>query len=102
MSRNHDEVSGKIKAVLPFTIQGIADGDTPGGIRSKLMQGYRGQFGVAVTPKEPKMLVGRQCVVESSVRAGGSDGFCWNTVQQICGGVKALYPILWWHASLKQ
>jgi hypothetical protein len=22
-------------------------------------------------------------------------------VQQVCGGVKALYPILWWHGSLK-
>jgi hypothetical protein len=66
------------------------------------MWGCRGQVGIASTPKDPKMLIGRQCVVEGGVRIGGSDGFCWKTVQQIRGGVEALYPILWWHLSLKQ
>jgi hypothetical protein len=65
------------------------------------MQGCCGQVVVAGTPKDPEMLVGRQCVVEGVVRTGGSDGFCLKTFRLICGGVESLYPILWWHGSLK-
>jgi hypothetical protein len=101
VSRDHDVVSGKISVAIPFVVRGIADEDTPGGMRSKLMRAYRGQIGVADTPKDSKMLVGRRCVVEGGVRVGGSDGFCWKMVQQICGGMEALYPILWWHGGLK-
>jgi hypothetical protein len=52
-------VSGKISVAIPFVVRGIADEDTPGGMRSKLMRAYRGQIGVADTPKDSKMLVGR-------------------------------------------
>jgi hypothetical protein len=90
MLGDHDTISGKINATIPFVVQGIDGEDTPGGTRSKLMRGYHGQIGVADTPKDLKMLVGRQCVVEGGVRVGGSDGFCWKMVQQICGGVEAL------------
>jgi hypothetical protein len=48
------------------------------------------------------VLIGRRCVVEDGVRTGGSDGFHRKTVQQVCGGVETLYPILWWHENLKQ
>jgi hypothetical protein len=54
--------------VIPFVVRGIADENTPGGTRSKLMRGCRGQVGVAGTPKDPKMLVGRRFVIEGSVR----------------------------------
>jgi hypothetical protein len=87
--------------VIPFVVQGIANENTPGGMGSKLMWGCRRQAGVVDTPKNPEMLVGRQCVVGGGVRTGGSDGFHRKMVQQVCGGVKALYPILWWHGSLK-
>jgi hypothetical protein len=76
MSGDHDAVSGKIKVVVPFVVRGIADEDTPGGTRSKLMWGYRGQVGIAGTPKDPEMLIGKWCVVEGGVRAIGGDGFC--------------------------
>jgi hypothetical protein len=42
VSGDHSAVSGKIKAVIPFVIQGIVDEDTSGGTRSKLMQGCCG------------------------------------------------------------
>jgi hypothetical protein len=100
MSGDHDVISGKIEAVIPFVVRGIADENTSGGTRSKLMRSYCGYVGIAGTPKDSEMLVGRRCVVEGGV--SGSDGFCWKTVQQICGGMEALYPILWWHWSLKQ
>jgi hypothetical protein len=100
--RDHNAVSGNIKTVIPFVVKGIADKDTPGATRSKLMRDCRGQVGVAGTLKDPEIVVGMQCVVEGGVRAGDSDGFCWKTVQQIYGSVEALYPILWWHGCLKQ
>jgi hypothetical protein len=66
------------------------------------MRGCRGHVGIACTPKNPEMPIGRWCVVEGGVRTGGSDGFCRKMVQQVCGGVETLYPILWWYGSLKQ
>jgi hypothetical protein len=54
--------------VIPFVVRGIANENTPGGTRSKLMRGCRGQVGVAGTPKNPKMLVSRRFVIEGSVR----------------------------------
>jgi hypothetical protein len=45
VSGDHDTVSGEIKVVIPFVLQGIANEDTPGGTRSKLMHGYHGQVG---------------------------------------------------------
>jgi hypothetical protein len=64
MSGDHDVISEKIKAVILFVVWGLADENTTGGMRSKLMQGCHGQVGVAGTPKDPKLLVGRRCVVE--------------------------------------
>jgi hypothetical protein len=90
MLADHDVVSGKIRATIPFVVRGITDEDTPGGTKSKLMQGCHRHVGVAGTPKDPKMLVGRWCVVGGGVRVGGSDGFYWKIVQQICVGVEAL------------
>jgi hypothetical protein len=52
VSGYHDAVSGRIKAVIPFVVRGIADEETPSGTRSKLMRGYHGQVGVAGTPKD--------------------------------------------------
>jgi hypothetical protein len=40
------------------------------------MRGCREQVGVADTPKNPEMLIGRRCVAEGGVRTGGSGGFC--------------------------
>jgi hypothetical protein len=102
VSGDHNVVSEKIKAVIPFVVWGLADEDAPGGTRSSLCGAIANRLGVAGTPKDPKMLVGRRCVIEGGVRAGSSYGFCWKTLQQICGGVEALYPILWWHGCLKQ
>jgi hypothetical protein len=42
MSGDHDVISGKIEAVIPFVVRGIADENTSGGTRSKLMLSYRG------------------------------------------------------------
>jgi ABC-type uncharacterized transport system ATPase subunit len=66
------------------------------------MWGCHGQVGVAGTTKNLEMVVGRRCVVEGGVRIGGNDGFRRKTIQQVCGSVETLYPILWWHGSLKQ
>jgi hypothetical protein len=101
ISGGHDTISGKSKAAIPFVVRGIADEDTPIGMRIKPMWGYRRHVGIAGILKDPDMFIGRRCIVENSVRIGGSDGFCWKTVQQICDGVETLYPILWWHGSLK-
>jgi hypothetical protein len=68
VSRDHNAISGKIKVAIPFVVQGIADENTSGGMRSKLIQGCHGQFGVAGTSKDLEMLVGRRCVVEGGVR----------------------------------
>jgi hypothetical protein len=95
VSGDHDAISGKVKTTIPFVVRGIADENRPGGMRSKLMQGYRRQVGVADTPKDLKMLIGGRCVVEGSVRIGGNDGFCQKTVQQVCSSVEVLYLILW-------
>jgi hypothetical protein len=101
VSGDHNVISAKIKVAIPFVVRGIADEDTLGGTRSKLMRGCRRQLGVASTPKDPKMLISRQCIVEGGVKTKGSDDFCWKMVQQICGSVEALCPILWWLGSLK-
>jgi hypothetical protein len=45
MSGDHDAISRKIKATIPFVLLVIADEDTSGRMRSKLMQGYREQVG---------------------------------------------------------
>jgi hypothetical protein len=42
--------------------------NTPGGMKSKLMRGCRRQVGVAGTPKDLEMPVGRPCIVEGGVR----------------------------------
>jgi hypothetical protein len=63
MSRDHDAVDGEIKAVICFVIQVIADEDTSCGMRSNLMWGYHRKVGVASKPKDPKVLIGRRCVV---------------------------------------
>jgi hypothetical protein len=65
------------------------------------MRGCRGQVRVVGTPKDPEMLVGRRSVIEGGVRTGGSDGLRRKMIQQVCGSVDTLYPILWWHGSLK-
>jgi hypothetical protein len=39
MSGDHDVIGRKVKAAIPFVIQGIANENTPGGMRSKLMRG---------------------------------------------------------------
>jgi hypothetical protein len=52
-----------MKEAIPFVIPGIADEDTLCGMESKLMWGCHGQVGVAGTPKDLKMLIGRRCVV---------------------------------------
>jgi hypothetical protein len=99
VSGDHDMVSGKIKAAILFVVRAIANKDTPGGTRSKIMRGYHGQVGVAGTPKDLEMLIGRRCVVEGGVWAGGSDGFVgrrfnkyvavWRLSTQYCGGMEA-------------
>jgi hypothetical protein len=63
VSGDHCAVSGKMKEAIPFVIPGIADEDTLCGMESKLMWGCHGQVGVAGTPKDLKMLIGRRCVV---------------------------------------
>jgi hypothetical protein len=102
MSGDHDAMDGMIKATMPFVVWGVADENTLGGTRRKLMRGCHEQVGVAGTPKDSEMLVGRWCVVDGGVRIGGSDGLRQKTVQQVCGGVEILYPILLWHGCLKQ
>jgi hypothetical protein len=102
VSGDHNTISGKMNVAIPSMIRGIADENTPGWMRRKLMWGCRRQVGVVGTPKDPKMLVGRRCVVEGGVKIGGNAGFCWKMIQQISSDVEALYPILWWHGSLKQ
>jgi hypothetical protein len=92
-------VSRKIKALICFVIWGIVNEDTPGRTRSKLMQGCCAQVGIAATPNDLKMLVGRHCVVDGNVRVGGSDGFCWKQFNkyvvvwmlstQYCGSMEA-------------
>jgi hypothetical protein len=99
VSGDHDVVSGKIKAAILFVVRAIANKDTPGGTRSKIMRGYHGQVGVAGTPKDLEMLIGRRCVVEGGVWAGGSDGFVGRRFNkyvavlrlstQYCGGMEA-------------
>jgi hypothetical protein len=42
VSGDHDMIGGKVNAAIPFVVQGIADKNTPGGTRSKLMQGCHG------------------------------------------------------------
>jgi hypothetical protein len=69
VSGDHNVVGGKIKAAIPFEVQGITDEDPPDGTKSKLMRGCHGQDGVAGTPKDPEMLVVRWFVVEGGVRA---------------------------------
>jgi hypothetical protein len=76
MLGDNDAISGNIKVAVPFVVRGIVNENTPGETRSKLIHGCRGQVGVACTPKDPEMLVGRRCVVEGGVRTQDSDGFC--------------------------
>jgi hypothetical protein len=73
--RDHNMVGGMVKAEIPFVIWGITDEDTPCGTGSKLMWGCHGKVGVASTPKDLKMPIGRCCVVYGSVRAQSSYGF---------------------------
>jgi hypothetical protein len=63
MVRDHDAVGGEIKEAIPFMIREIFDEDRPCGMGSKLMWGCSGKVGVASTPKDPKMLIDRRCVV---------------------------------------
>jgi hypothetical protein len=49
-------------------VQGIADENTPGGMKSKLIRSCREQVGVAGTPKDLEMPVGRLCIVEDGVK----------------------------------
>jgi hypothetical protein len=49
--------------VIPFVIRGIANEDIPCGTGTKLMWGCCGKVEVASTPKNLKMLIGRQCIV---------------------------------------
>jgi hypothetical protein len=96
VSGDHATISGNIKAVISFVVQGIVDEDTPGGMRGKLLQSYHGQVGVAGTPKDLEMLVGRRCVVEGDVWVGGFVGrwfnkyvAVWRLSTQYYGGMEA-------------
>jgi hypothetical protein len=42
VSGDHDTISGKVKAAIPFVVLGIADENPPGGTRNKIMWGYHG------------------------------------------------------------
>jgi hypothetical protein len=88
MSEDHDVIGERVKA------HRVERG-------ANLCRAIADKLGVASIPRNPEMLVGRWCVVEGGVRTWGNDIFCRKTVQQVCGGAETLYPILWWHESLK-
>jgi hypothetical protein len=54
MLADHDVVSGKIRAAIPFVVRGITDEDTPGGMKSKLMQGCHRHVGGSRHTQRPK------------------------------------------------
>jgi hypothetical protein len=48
------------------------------------------------------VLIGGGDTVESDIRAGFMDHLAGNMVEQICGSVKPIYPVVTWKISLKE
>lgn len=66
------------------------------------MFGCSRQVGVAGATEDPKVVVGGYEAEERSMGIRGTDGFSGQEVEQVCGGMKSLNPIVCREGCLKQ
>ena len=78
----------------------ITEEDTQGGARSEFVGSGGGEVGVASTPEDTEVLIGRR-PIKHRVRGGETECLGRKNIEE-CGGVEGLNPISWWDTNLKQ
>jgi hypothetical protein len=80
----------------------IPQKNTPSRAGSKLMRRGGGEFRIASTSKNPKLLICGRCVVQASKGTRGADSFGGKAIEKISGCMKSIYPIARRHGRLEQ
>jgi hypothetical protein len=78
---------------IAFVVSGVAQEDTPSGLRGELMGRGGDDVRITCTTEDAKVLIRGCGAKESDMRAGSTYRLREEMIQQICGGVEPLGPI---------
>jgi hypothetical protein len=96
MSKDHEAISGEVKAAIAFMVVEIVEEDTKCRARSKLVGCGGRHVRVTCATKHTKMLIRWGSAKQSEVQARRMNGLGRETVEQKRCNVKALDPVGGW------